>query len=77
MELVQTELIQTELIETELVVEVLAKVLIKIVSRAELKAQVKIRQPKELKAEELEVFNSLRLSMVLLIAIRYQDSLKS
>jgi hypothetical protein len=33
---------------------------------AELKAQVKIRQPKELK-----VFNSLRLSIVLLIAIHY------
>jgi hypothetical protein len=33
---------------------------------AELKARVEIRQPKELK-----VFNSLRLSIVLLIAVRY------
>ena len=38
---------------------------------AELEVQVKIRQPEELKAEKLEVFNSLRLSMVLLIAVHY------
>ena len=45
-----------ELIGTELVAELIT----------ELKVQVKIRQLKELK-----VFNSLRLSVVLLIAIRY------
>ena len=44
---------------------------LRISGRTELKARVKIRQPKELK-----VFNSLRLSMVLLIVIRW-DSLKS
>ena len=43
-----------------------------VAGRTELKAQVKIRQP-----EELEVFNSLRLSMVLLLAVYYWDSLKS
>jgi len=35
----------------------------------ELKARVEIRQPKELEAEELEVFNSLRLSVVVLIKL--------
>ena len=43
-----------------------------VASRTELKARVKIRQPKELK-----VFNSLRLFIVLFLAIRYWDSLKS
>ena len=49
-ELIQTELIRTELVRTELV-------------RTELKAQIKTRQPEELK--------------VLLMAVRYWDSLKS
>ena len=31
---------------------------------AELEARAEIRQPEELEAEELEVFNSLRLSIV-------------
>jgi len=35
----------------------------------ELEAQVEIRQPKELEAEELKVFNSLRLSVVVLIEL--------
>jgi len=35
----------------------------------ELKAQVEIRQPKKLEAEELKVFNSLRLSVVVLIEV--------
>jgi len=35
----------------------------------ELKARVEIRQPKELKAKELEVFDSLRLSMVVLVEL--------
>ena len=39
---------------------------------AELEARAEIRQP-----EELEVFNSLRLSVVLLLAVRCWDSLKS
>ena len=47
---------ETELIGTELIAKLIT----------ELKAQVKIRQLKELK-----VFNSLRLSVVLLIAVRY------
>ena len=38
----------------------------------ELEAQVEIQQ-----LEELKVFNSLRLSIVLLLAICYWDSLKS
>ena len=42
--------------ETELVAELVA----------ELEVQVEIRQ-----LEELEVFNSLRLSVVLLVAVRY------
>ena len=40
--------------------------------RTKLVVQVKIRQLKE-----LEVFDSLRLSMVLLVAIYYWNSLKS
>ena len=47
---------ETELIGTELIAKLIT----------ELKAQVKIRQLKELK-----VFNSLRLSIVLLIAVCY------
>ena len=60
-ELMRTKLVQTKLVETELVeTELIAKLIIK------LKAQIKIRQLKELK-----VFNSLRLFVVLLIAICY------
>ena len=55
-ELVPTELVETELVGTELVAELVA----------ELEAQVEIRQ-----LEELEVFDSLRLSVVLLVAVRY------
>ena len=50
----------------ELVAELIAKLV------AELEARAEIRQPKKLK-----VFNSLRLSIVLLLAIHYWDSLKS
>jgi len=42
---------------------------LRISGRTELKARVKIRQPKELEAEELEVFNSLRLSVVVLVEL--------
>jgi len=35
----------------------------------ELEARVEIRQPKELEAEELKVFDSLRLSVVVLIEV--------
>jgi len=35
----------------------------------ELEARVKIRQPKELEAKELEVFDSLRLSVVVLVEL--------
>ena len=41
----------------------------RISGRTELEAWVEIRQPKELKAEELEVFNSLRLSVVVLVEL--------
>ena len=51
--------------------EVFTDAAIDIASRTKLEAQVEIRQPKELKAEELKVFNSLKLSIVLLIAIHY------
>jgi len=44
---------------------------LRISGRTELEARVKIRQP-----EELKVFNSLRLSVVLLIVVRW-DSLES
>ena len=50
----------------EVLAKVLTEVLVKIVGGVELKARVEIRQP-----EELEVFNSLRLSVVLLMAVRY------
>ena len=53
-------------------VEVLADIAADIANRIKLKVQVKIRQPKE-----LEVFNSLKLSIVLLLAIYCWDSLKS
>ena len=56
----ETELAQTELVWTKLVAELVAELIVK------LKARAKIRQ-----LEELKVFNSLRLSVVLLIAIRY------
>ena len=41
----------------------------RISGRTELEVWVKIQQPKELKAEELKVFNSLRLSMVVLVEL--------
>ena len=55
----------------EAAAEALAEVLIELAGGTELKAWVKIRQPKE-----LEVFDSLRLSVVLLIAVHW-DSLES
>ena len=57
---------------TDVAVDVAADVAADVTNKTELKAQVKIRQPKE-----LEVFNSLRLSVVLLLVIRYWDSLKN
>ena len=64
-----TELLAEPL--ADVLAEILAEILADVVGRTELKAQVEIRQPKELKAEELEVFNSLRLSIILLIAVCY------
>ena len=61
-ELAWTELVRTELVRMELVAELVA----------ELEARAEIRQP-----EELEVFDSLRLSIVLLLAVRCWDSLES
>ena len=52
--------------------DVAADIAAGVVGRTELEAWVEIRQP-----EELEVFNSLRLSVVLLVAVRYWNSLKS
>ena len=49
-----------------------ADVAVDVANRTELKARVEIQQP-----EELKVFNSLKLSIVLLLAIYYWDSLKS
>ena len=46
--------------------EVLADAAADVAGRTELEARVEIRQP-----EELEVFDSLRLSVVLLVAVRY------
>ena len=57
---------------TEVNAEINTEILTDVTNRIELKVWVKIRQPKELK-----VFNSLRLSIVLLLAIYYWDSLKS
>ena len=50
----------------EVLVDILAEILVK------LETWVEIWQP-----EELKVFNSLRLSIVLLLAVCYWDSLKS
>ena len=58
-------MVATEIL-VEVLLEVLADVAADIAGRMELEAQVKIRQP-----EELKVFNSLRLSVVLLVAIYY------
>ena len=59
-------------ITTDVAADVAADITIDITNKTELKAWVKIRQLKELK-----VFNSLRLSIVLLLVIYYWDSLKS
>ena len=59
-------------VTADIAADVAADITADVASRTELKAQVKIQQPKELK-----VFNSLRLSVVLLLAIYYWDSLKS
>ena len=56
----------------ELFADVFADVAADIASRTELEAWVKIQQ-----LEELEVFNSLRLSIILLLAVYYWDSLES
>ena len=55
----------------EVLADTAADVAADIASRTELEARVEIRQPEELKAEEFKVFNSLRLSVVLLMAIYY------
>ena len=56
----------------EILADVAADVAVDVAGRTELEARVEIRQP-----EELEVFNSLRLSMVLLLAVCCWDSLES
>ena len=52
--------------------DVLADIAVDITGRTKLEVRVEIWQPKELK-----VFNSLRLSVVLLLAVCCWDSLKS
>jgi len=42
---------------------------LRISGRTELEARVEIQQPEELEAEELEVFDSLRLSVVVLVEL--------
>ena len=58
----------------EVAAEILAELIAELEERAEirqLEAQVEIRQLEELEAEELKVFDSLRSSVVLLVAVRY------
>ena len=66
------ELAEVLVIAAETLAELVAELIAELVSRTELEARVEIRQLKELK-----VFNSLRLSMVVLLAICCWDSLKS
>ena len=53
-----------EILAEAVAVDVLADVAADVLGRTELEARVEIRQPEELEAEELEVFGSLRLSVV-------------
>ena len=55
----------------KVVIEVIAEVVAEVAAElvAELRVWVKIRQPEELKAEELKMFDSLRLSVVLLVEV--------
>ena len=53
-------------VAADVAAEILIEVLAKIASGTKLEARVEIRQ-----LEALEVFNSLRLSVVLLVAVRY------
>ena len=53
-------------VTADITIDVTIDVITDVTNKTELKAWVKIQQPKELK-----VFNSLRLSVVLLIAVRY------
>ena len=53
-------------IAVDVAIDVTTDVIADVANRTELEAQVKIRQLKEFK-----VFNSLRLFIVLLIAVRY------
>ena len=53
-------------VAADVAVDVAADVAADVAGRTELEAWVEIQQP-----EELEVFNSLRLSMVLLVTIYY------
>ena len=72
-ELAQTELAQTELARTELVrTELVRTELVRTELIAELEARAEMRQ-----LEELKVFNSLKLSIVLLMAVYYWNSLES
>jgi len=48
---------------------VVAEVIAEVAVRTELEGRVEIRQPEELEAKELEVFNSLRLSVVVLVEL--------
>jgi hypothetical protein len=59
-------------VAVDVAADVAADVAVDIAGRTELEAQVKIQQP-----EEFKVFDSLRLFIVLFLAIYCWDSLKS
>ena len=60
------ELAEVLIITMETLTELIAELITEFISRTELEVWVKIQQLKELK-----VFNSLRLSIVVLLAIYY------
>ena len=72
MELADVLINVTADITADVAADITTDIIADVANRTELKARVKIRQPKELK-----IFNSLRLSIILLLAVRYWDSLKS
>ena len=60
------QLVESAEVLADVAADVAADVIADVANRTELEARVEIRQLKEFK-----VFNSLRLSMVLLVAVRY------
>ena len=66
------QLVELADIFTDITADITTNITTNITNRTELKARVEIQQPKELKA-----FNSLKLSIVLLLAVYCWDSLES